>query len=171
MAKNATHNNDNGDEGPRASLNTKRRWISSHGRNCSLRRLTVSGPKSKVSAEAQALPYPEPCNILPPLHCTHTHIMRSFPCWCSCPGHCHDSRYFRGRQEKNWGVEEGLRTSIPLFSLYNCLLRVSQRGVVYPQILSLLCPPLHSYMFSKTQHRFIFCCLLKKKKKKKKITK
>lgn len=171
MAKNATHNNDNGDEGPRASLNTKRRWISSHGRNCSLRRLTVSGPKSKVSAEAQALPYPEPCNILPPLHCTHTHIMRSFPCWCSCPGHCHDSRYFRGDRKRTEGLKKAWGLLPPSLACITASLGSPKGGLyIHRSYPSSVLPSIHTCSVRHNIGSFS-AVSLKKKKKKKKITK
>ena len=47
-------------------MNITLRW------NMSSQALTVSGLRSKVSAEARALPYPEIADILHLPHCSHT---------------------------------------------------------------------------------------------------
>lgn len=129
----------------------------------------MSGPRSPVSAEAQAWLC---SNLLTHSICLTYHtdhgglprlVLRPWaPSW---------QQALRRTQEENRGNgrrREGFCTpgTSSFLSLHNWLLRVSQRAAPHPYILSFLCPTLHSHTFSNRQQGFIFCLVFFTKRKK-----
>ena len=129
--------------------------------------LTVTGPRSKVSAEAQALPYPEPSDILTaPTHCGVLSLLTLLP-WAL------SHRHFREVRKRTVRIE-GLRNSTPQAKILSLAYKTDSLG--FPK--GLLCihrsnpssvlPSIHTCSIIDNVGSFSAVSSLKKRKKERK---